>query len=54
MNDSSLCVSTLIRDIQTCLKERDMDAARFLRAGLNESLQYGSVWLTPEEEALLA
>lgn len=54
MHNSSLCVSSLIKDIRTCLKDSDIEAARFLRSGLTESLRYGPVWLTPEEEALLA
>lgn len=54
MHDSSNCISTLIEDIRNCIAERDLDAARFLRHGLQESLRYGPSWLSPEEEALLA
>jgi len=54
MHNSSNCISTLIDDIRTCLAERDLDAARFLRQGLQENLRYGPLWLSQEEEALLA
>ncbi|MCH2144143.1 MAG: hypothetical protein MK082_03235 [Phycisphaerales bacterium] len=53
MNDTSQTISTLINDIRTCLEESDLDAARFLRTGLFESLRYVPAWLSPEEETLL-
>ena len=54
MSETSQVITTLIGDIRTCLGEKDLDAARFLRTGLYESLRYAPAWLTPEEESLLA
>ena len=54
MHDTTSCISKLIEDIRTCLVQKDLEAARFLRLGLQESLRYGPIWLSPEEEALLA
>ena len=54
MSESSHSISSLIGDIRTCLRDRDFDAACFLREGLYESLRYGTGWLSPEEEELLS
>lgn len=53
MNDSTHCISTLISDIRSCLRDRDLDAAGFLREGIYEAVKHGSGWITPEEEAFL-
>ena len=54
MNTSTHSISTLITDIRACLKDSDLEAARFLRTGLYDSLRYVPAWLSPEEESLLA
>jgi hypothetical protein len=54
MNNTTLCISGLIGDIQDCLNESDFDSARFIRDGLLKRLQYGPGWLSSEEEQLLA
>ena len=54
MNNTTHCISGLISDIRTCLEESDFEAARFLREGVLENLRHGPVWLTAEEEDLLA
>lgn len=54
MYGSTQTVSSLIEEIRTCVKDGDLDAARFLRSGLLESDRLDSTWLSSEEEQLLA
>ena len=54
MYGSTQTVSSLIEEIRTCVKDGDLDAARFLRSGLIENDQLDTTWLSAEEEQLLA
>ena len=46
--------SELLDDVRGCLEDNDLDAARFIRDGVLESMALGDAWVTPEEEAFLA
>jgi len=45
--------SELLDSVRDCLSDGDLDAARFLRDGVLESLALGNAWLTSEEESFL-
>lgn len=54
MPDTTTTLSALLNEIQACVEDKDLDAARFLREGVQEASMLGDVWLTPDEETLLA
>ena len=45
--------SELLDALKDCLADSDLDAAKFLRDGVNESVALGNAWLTAKEEELL-
>ncbi len=45
--------SELLDALKDCLADGDLDAAKFLRDGVNESVALGNAWLTAKEEELL-
>ena len=53
MPDTTTTMSELLDDLRECLADGDLDAARFLRDGLAESVSLGNAWLTPDETTLL-
>jgi len=53
MPDTTTTLSDLFDGIRSCLQDGDVDAARFLRDGILESVALGNAWLTAEEQALL-
>ena len=53
MPDTTTTLSELFEGIRDCLEDHDLDAARFLRDGILESVGLGNAWLTSEEQELL-
>ena len=53
MPDTTTTLSELLHDLRQCLADGDLDAARFLRDGLVESVSLGNAWLTPDETTLI-
>lgn len=53
MPDTTTTLSELLDALRECLADGDLDAARFLRDGLTESVALGNAWLTPDETTLL-
>jgi hypothetical protein len=53
MPDTTTTLSDLFEGIRDCIKDQDVDAARFLRDGILESVALGNAWLTAEEQELL-
>ena len=54
MPDTTTTLSDLFEGIRDCIEDQDLDAARFLREGILESVALGDAWLTTEEQDLLA
>ena len=53
MHESTLDTFELLESIRDAIADEDLEAARFLRDGVHESIQLGTTWLTPEEAAFL-
>lgn len=53
MPDTTTTLSELLDSVRECLADGDLDAARFLRDGLLESVALGNAWVTSDELTLL-
>ena len=53
MPDTTTTLSELFEGIRDCLEDHDLDASRFLRDGILESVALGNAWLTQQEQELL-
>lgn len=53
MPDTTTTTSELLFAIRACIDDQDLDAARFLRDGVQEAISMGNAWITPEEDRFL-
>ena len=48
-----MTLAGLFDQLQDCLRDGDVDAARFIREGIDEYLRLNPSWITDEEQELL-
>lgn len=53
MLETTTTVSEIMFALQDCVHDGDLDAARFLRGSLRQSIEETNIWITLDEELFL-